>query len=257
MAEGQVSSRGDALKALSEQKMPRDFYLNLQDIANIGRAEEKDTWRLAENPQESVLLWAAQNSEKILYIHEQQPLQGTRDYDLVASMRQQAAQRAGMRSCSAKPGQPEKSAGLSSSEVEDCLVEPAFTGADDLDGTGSGAAGAGSDRDCGDTVMPPRQLPKLESLDASCFNAANWIHFSVAVMDEHGVEAAIRFGHDRSLQLDSTFGCNAQKFPLYTLLTVDSHNKGIPIAYLISSAERVELVREFLESVQAKVILLP
>ena len=101
MAEGKVSSRGDALKALSEQEMPRDFYLSLQDIANIGRAEEKDTWRLAENPQESVLLWAAQNPDKILYIHEQQPLQGTRDYDLIASMRQQCALRSSICSCSA------------------------------------------------------------------------------------------------------------------------------------------------------------
>ena len=57
--------------------MPRDFHLSHQDIASIGRAEDKDTWGLAENSQESVLLWAAQNPGKILYMHGQQPLQGT------------------------------------------------------------------------------------------------------------------------------------------------------------------------------------
>ena len=135
-------------------------------------------------------------------------------------------------------------------------MEPAFAGADDLNGAGDGAADGSMDRDCGDTVMPPRHLPELESLDASAFNAANWTHFAAAVMDERGVDAAIQFGHDKSLQLDSTFNCNAQKFPLYTLLAVDSHHQGILIAYLVSSAERVELLSEFLRSVQAKVMLL-
>ena len=79
MAEGKVASRDDALRTLSEQQIPRDFYLSLQDVANIGRTEDGETWRLAENPQESVLLWAAQNPDKVLYMHEQQPLQGTKD----------------------------------------------------------------------------------------------------------------------------------------------------------------------------------
>ena len=117
MAEGKVASRDDALKTLSEQQMPRDFYLSLQDIANISRTENRETWRLAENPQESVLLWAAQNPDKVLYMHGQQPLQGIKEYDLVASMRQQATQRASMRACSTKAGQPEKNRNPGSSEI--------------------------------------------------------------------------------------------------------------------------------------------
>ena len=48
--------------------------------------------------------------------------------------------------------------------------------------------------------MPPRHLPGLESLDASAFNAATWMLFAAAVMDEGDVDTAIQFGHDRSLQ---------------------------------------------------------
>ena len=70
--------------------MPRDFYLSPQDVADVARAEDRETWRLADNPQESMLLWAAQNADKVLYMHEQQPLHGTTDYDLVAALRQQA-----------------------------------------------------------------------------------------------------------------------------------------------------------------------
>ena len=100
-------------------------------------------------------------------------------------------------------GQPEKNAVIGRTEVEECRVEPAFAGADDLDGTGYGATDDCSDRDCGDTVMPLRELPELESLDGSRCDAANWTHFSAAGMDEHGVDAAIKIGHDRSLQKDS------------------------------------------------------
>ena len=141
------------------------------------------------------------------------------------------------------------------SEAEESLVEPAIAGADDIDNADDVAGEDGMDRSCGNIVMPPSGLPELETLDASAFNAANWTHFAAGVMDERGVEAAIQFGHDRSLQLESTFGCNAQNFPLYMLLAVDDHNKGIPIAYLVSSAERVELLSEFLHSVQGKVML--
>ena len=158
MAEGTVSSRYDALKTLSEQQMPRDFYLSLQDIASISQAEDRNTWRLAEIPQESVLLWADQNPDKVLYMHEQQPLEGTRDCELIASMRQQAAQRASMHT---ESGQREKSGSPGKNKGDDCLVKPAFAGADELDSTGDGAAGGGIERGCGDTVITPRQLPEL------------------------------------------------------------------------------------------------
>ena len=96
-------------------------------------------------------------------------------------------------------------------------------GADGLDGAGDGAA---------DGVWT--KTAKTQSYRPAAFLSwSPWMvqpsmrpQYAAAVMNERGVNAAIQIGHDRSLQLDSTFGCNAQKFPLYTLLAVDSHRKG-------------------------------
>ncbi|CAL8466587.1 g6123 [Coccomyxa elongata] len=71
-------------------------------------------------------------------------------------------------------------------------------------------------------------------------------------MQDCNVDATIRFGNGRSLQFDSTFKCNTQKFPLYTLVVVDDHKKAVPTAFLICSQERADLLQKFLEAVTAK-----
>lgn len=79
------------------------------------------------------------------------------------------------------------------------------------------------------------------------FDPTQWTPFSIAVMQDCNVDAAIRFGHGRSLQFDSTFNCNTQKFPLYTLVVVDDHKKAVPIAFLICNQDRADLLQKFSE----------
>lgn len=86
------------------------------------------------------------------------------------------------------------------------------------------------------------------------FNALNWKPFTIAVMLPENVAVAIELGHGRSLQLDSTFGSNAQKFHIFTLLAVDKHGKGMPLAYLICSHEKEDLIQKFLEAVRNEVL---
>ena len=72
-------------------------------------------------------------------------------------------------------------------------------------------------------------------------------------MKECNVANAIRFGHGRPLIMDATFGSNREKFPLFTLLAVDDHNNGVPIAWAIISQERTEAIAAFLGAVRQRV----
>ncbi|BDA47435.1 hypothetical protein COCOBI_10-2830 [Coccomyxa sp. Obi] len=130
----------------------------------------------------------------------------------------------------------------------------------DSDAAGADPAflGANADLNRPETINLDRS-GQVESVSISAngqhftYNVNNWTPFCCAIMTQSAVEAAIKWGHNSVLQLDSTFGSNAQKFPLFTLLAVDEDFKGVPLAFLVASHERVELIKEFLEAVSAKV----
>ena len=46
-------------------------------------------------------------------------------------------------------------------------------------------------------------------------------------------ELAWKFGHNKILHLDKTFGISNKKILLFVLLVLDEQNKGIPIGYLL------------------------
>jgi hypothetical protein len=71
-------------------------------------------------------------------------------------------------------------------------------------------------------------------------------------MRDNAVELVLRYGH-KGLQMDATFGTNNMKFPLTTLLVVDEHNYGIPVAFFFASRETHELLAAFLDAVTAKI----
>lgn len=249
-----LTDKREALIAYLAAEPPRDWFLSLQDIANIRRDADKQTWRFAENTQFSVRIWADQNQDKVLYLHEQGPLEGTDDYQHFEAAQHAAAASRQSQSAKSAPAQPcaDEEAGVAAaSDVAEILseapLEAAFYGADNsLDSPDS----INLDRDDEPHFIQGSQ----PCLDPSfSYNPYNWSPFSIAVMDPSSVQAAIKWGHQGFLQLDSTHGCNAQKFPLYTLLAVDGYNKGIPLAYLICSSEREDLIQEFLEKVTSTV----
>ena len=86
------------------------------------------------------------------------------------------------------------------------------------------------------------------------YNPNHWSPFTLGFMRDNAVELVLRYGH-KGLQMDATFGTNNMKFPLTTLLVVDDHKNGIPVAFFFASRETHELLAAFLDAVTAKVSL--
>ena len=206
-------------------------------------------------------------SDKVLYFHEHQPIEGTTDRQHFQASTQRPAQ---SEKASDKLPQPEAQAlssrqpgaqAASSRQLEaadiaeraDEPFDPSFHGAH---GELNNPEGLDMRRDwrpsrpigrCAD-----RARQAARRLDPSFdFDPANWTHFSIGVMDEEGVQNAIKWGHQRTLQLDSTHGCNAQKFALLTLLAVDDHERGIPLAYYFTAFQPLKPCQPLTEHVWA------
>lgn len=251
-----MDDRSAALSQMAEAGVGRDFDLSPQDVANIRMQADQQTWRRAANEQESVLRWAAQHGDDLLYVHEQKPIEGTPDHEHlqhVAATRAAAARQAALHrkkpleeTCDseslAAPGGADgeqlsaaggAADGLAEQPGGDATLEPAFHGCDDdLDKPQH----ISLNREC----APQQAVPAFVDWDPSMFNPLNWEPFSIAFMAGGGLTAAKRLGHQRSLQLDSTFGCNKQKFPVFTLMAVDEQHHGVPLAFLICSQERTD-----------------
>lgn len=212
MSEHKLTNRKEALAAYCNSRPPRDWSLSLQDIANIRRDTDKATWRFHDDPQTSVKMWVAQHPDAVLYMDEQAPLPGTPDYAFMQSLRQAAAKGSwGGLSKQAAPahGSEDESGTAAESGQEtqpDEAVEPAFRGADE---SADRPELINLDR----AEQPALVQDRSTDDDGETFNynPLNFSPFSIAIMQPENVEAAIKFGHGRSLQLDSTFGCNAQK----------------------------------------------
>ena len=259
MLEHQLTDRKEAIKAYCSSQPPRDWHLNMQDIANIRRNADRCTWRFDDDLKTSVKMWVAQNPEAVLYIDVQIPIPGTLDHERMQRSQPAVSAEGHLGGLSEQAtslhGDDEESAG-SNFEVQD-EAEP-----DHVEDMAFNAANDNLDRPDLINLERATDAALLQNTlidgagETFQFNPLNWKPFSIAIMTPEMVEAAIKWGHGNSLQLDSTFGCNAQKFPLFTLLAVDAHGKGVPIAHCICSQEREDLIQKFLEAVAQKVISL-
>lgn len=253
-----TTSRIEAAKQLAESRPPKDYFLTATDVANTRRGLDKRDFLFDNNPQKSVVMWAQQNDADVLYLQQQQLIEGTPDHAFLtagkAAVSIQAAttQRSGAVAApdTAEPAKQSIETAEDDSAPADVALEPAFEGADD-------------DLSRPESISLERdQRPHLASPQGQAsggkafeFDPANWTHFAIGIMQDCNVEAAIKWGHKRPLQLDSTFACNAQKIPLFTLVVVDDNGKAVPIAFLITSQERADIIQKFLEAVAAKVRL--
>lgn len=248
MSDHNLTDRREALKAYCSSQSPRDWSLSLQDIANVRREADKATWRFDENPQTSVKMWKAQNPGAVLYMDEQMPLPGTADYAHMQRAQEAAAKGSWGELGKRASAEHDSSAAAADEAQPEEAEEYAFRGAEDS-----------LDRpeliDLDRAEQPALVQNSLTDAEGATFNfdPLNWTAFSIAIMTQEGVEAAKKWGHLRPLQMDSTFGCNAQKFPLITLLVVDGHGKGVPVAHCICSQETVEIIQKFLEAVTRRV----
>lgn len=53
--------------------------------------------------------------------------------------------------------------------------------------------------------------------------------------------------------MDATHGTNMDDFQLITLLVIDDHGEGLPVAWAVSNKENTVVLTEFLKAVKAKV----
>ena len=71
-------------------------------------------------------------------------------------------------------------------------------------------------------------------------------------MRESGVDLVLKYGW-RGIQMDSTFGTNNHRFPLFTLLVVDDWGNGIPVAWFFCSRELSGSIAAFLDAFRERV----
>ena len=64
---------------------------------------------------------------------------------------------------------------------------------------------------------------------------------------------AIKWSHNRVVEIDATFGSNNLKFPLFSLLAIDHFNTGIPFAWMVASREQAERITAFMSAVRERV----
>lgn len=253
MSENELTDWTAALKAYCSSQPPRDWHLSMQDIANIRQNADRSTWRFHTDPQTSVKMWVAQNPEAVLYIDVQVPIPGTPDYEFMQRAQPSVGAKGSSGGLSKQAtslhgsGDNQETGGQNETEP-DAAEDLAFSAADD-------------NLDRPDLMKMERTADAALLQDTLAdgeggtfqFNPLNWEPFSIAILTPEMVEAAVKWGHGGALQLDSTFGCNAQKFPLFTLLAVDAHGRGVPVAHCICSQEREALIQKFLEAVAQKV----
>lgn len=53
--------------------------------------------------------------------------------------------------------------------------------------------------------------------------------------------------------MDSTHGTNYYRFPLFTILVVDAHGNGIPVAWFFCTTENADCIAQFLDAFKKRV----
>ena len=172
----------------------------------------------------------------------QQPLPGTRDAEVMAELLR-------CRGSSKERRQPRPP----QEDLDDPApdeIEPAWAGSEGImDLEGSQAA------DLERTTAKQGVLAEAPDSQASPYiwEPKNWTDFCMVICDERGTQTCAKLGHQGTLVIDSTFGTNCHKLPLFTLLVVDEHGHGHPVAFMLCSSESAELVAKFLRAVSKKV----
>eukprot|EP01018_Ginkgo_biloba_P019424 Gb_16552 [translate_table: standard] len=67
------------------------------------------------------------------------------------------------------------------------------------------------------------------------------------------LEQMVKFGKNNLIATDSTFGTNKLKYPLFTLLVFDTHQNGVPVAWIISSSSSASDIQSWIEKLQSRI----
>eukprot|EP01018_Ginkgo_biloba_P024576 Gb_08233 [translate_table: standard] len=63
----------------------------------------------------------------------------------------------------------------------------------------------------------------------------------------------VKFGKNKLIATDSTFGINKLKYPLFTLIVFDTHQNGVPVAWIISSSSSTNDIQNWMEKLWSRI----
>jgi len=84
-------------------------------------------------------------------------------------------------------------------------------------------------------------------------NPADPSEFNLGFSFTSSIKMARRWGNKRVIMMDSTHGTNNLGYPLTTVLVVDDHGNGHPVAWFFSSSESTASLIKFLNALLMKV----
>eukprot|EP01018_Ginkgo_biloba_P014796 Gb_30458 [translate_table: standard] len=75
--------------------------------------------------------------------------------------------------------------------------------------------------------------------------------FILGIQSTWQLEQMVKFGKNNLIATDSTFGTNNLKYPLFTLIVFDTHQNGVPVAWI--SHQVVQLMTFKMEKLQSRI----
>eukprot|EP01018_Ginkgo_biloba_P027366 Gb_05759 [translate_table: standard] len=77
--------------------------------------------------------------------------------------------------------------------------------------------------------------------------------FILGIQTTCQLEQMVKFRKNDLIATDSTFGTNKLKYPLFTLLVFDTHQNGLPVAWIISSSSSTSDIQSWMEKLRSRI----
>eukprot|EP01018_Ginkgo_biloba_P040728 Gb_24627 [translate_table: standard] len=77
--------------------------------------------------------------------------------------------------------------------------------------------------------------------------------FILGIQSIWQLEQMVKFGKNNLIAIDSTFGINKLKYPLFTLIVFDTHQNGVPVAWIILSSSSAIDIQNWMEKLQSRI----
>eukprot|EP01018_Ginkgo_biloba_P010196 Gb_14011 [translate_table: standard] len=77
--------------------------------------------------------------------------------------------------------------------------------------------------------------------------------FILGIQSTWQLEQMVKFGKNNLITIDSTFGINKLKYPLFTLIVFDTHQNGIHDAWIISSSSLANDIQNWMDKLWSRI----
>lgn len=217
MVKHRIHDRREAEAKYAADRPHRDYYITPDDVNAIKAKLDAKLWMRHPNVQESLRqMWEYSTDIVRLLMELQTPIPGTREHEEYLRQQQESASDLD-----------------TDDEADESEVPPCE-----------------QDTSAAPDVLP---VPPPEQVNQTTFkpNPRNFTPFHLGFSFPSCIKAALKYG--RVIMMDSTHATNNQGYPMTTLLVVDDHGHGHPVAWFFSSNELAESLIRFLEEFNMEV----